>query len=156
MGTEPDSDPADLPGAAGSATAAGVPAGLLRRLAAMVYDGLLVLALWLITLLIMVLANGGEAVYGALVQSALFLEAFVFFAWFWMRAGQTAGMRAWRLRLVSADGNRITLNQATVRFFVAMVSLAAIGLGYWWALFDREHRTWPDLLSGSRVVYRRE
>ena len=120
----------------------------------MVYDGLLVLALWMITLLAMVIANAGEAVFGALVQSALFLEAFVFFAWFWSRAGQTAGMRAWRLYLVSNDGGRITLHQATVRFFGAMISLAALGLGYWWALFDRENRTWPDLLSGSRVIHR--
>ena len=120
----------------------------------MTYDGLLVLALWLITLLSMVLANGGEAVFGALVQSVLFLEAFVFFAWFWLRAGETAGMRAWRLRLVSNDGGRITLNQATVRFFTAMVSLGALGLGYWWALFDPQGRTWPDLCSGSRVLHR--
>ena len=120
----------------------------------MIYDGLLVLALWLITLLAMVAANGGEAVYGALVQSALFLEAYIFFAWFWLRAGQTAGMRAWRLRLVSRDGGAITLNQATVRFFAAMISLGALGLGYGWALFDREHRTWPDLWSRSRILYR--
>ena len=42
----------------------------------MLYDGLLVLALWLITLLAMVVANGGEAVFGALVQTTLFLEAY--------------------------------------------------------------------------------
>ena len=131
-------------------------AGLPRRLAAMFYDGLLILALWMITLLAMVVANGGEAVLGALVQSALFLEAFVFFAWFWSRAGQTAGMRAWRLHLVSTDGGRITLNQATARFFVGLLSLAALGLGYWWALFDRQRRTWPDILSGSRIVHRQE
>ena len=131
-------------------------AGLLRRLAAMVYDGLLVLALWMITLLTMVIANGGEAVLGALVQSTLLLEAFVFFAWFWMRAGQTAGMRAWRLQLVSGNGGRIGLNQATVRFFAAIIALAPLGLGYWWALFDTKRRTWPDILSGSRVVYTAE
>lgn len=120
----------------------------------MVYDGLLVLALWLITLLAMVIANGGDAVYGALVQSVLFLEAYLFFAWFWLRAGETAGMRAWRLRLVSNDGGSITLNQATVRLFAAMVSIGILGLGYWWALFDTERRTWPDLWSGSRILYR--
>ncbi len=119
----------------------------------MVYDGLLVLALWMITLLVMVVANGGEAVFGALVQTTLFLEAFVFFAWFWLRAGQTAGMRAWRLRLVAEDGGHITLNQATVRFFAAAISLGALGVGYWWALFDRQSRTWPDLWSDSRVLY---
>ena len=129
------------------------PAGLPRRLAAMIYDGLLVVALWMITLLLMVLANGGRAVFGALVQSTLLLEAFVFFAWFWMRAGQTAGMRAWRLQLVGNDTGRISLNQATVRFFAAMVALGLLGIGYWWALFDRERRTWPDILSGTRVAY---
>ena len=118
----------------------------------MVYDGLLVLALWMITLLAMVIANAGEAVFGALVQSVLFLETFVFFAWFWLRAGQTAGMRAWRLRLVSDDGSGIALNQATIRFFAAMISFAVLGLGYWWALLHPKRRTWPDLLSRSHIV----
>ena len=43
---------------------------------------------------------------------------------------------------------------ATVRFFAALISLGALGLGYWWALFDPRNRTWPDLWSGSRVLYR--
>ena len=119
----------------------------------MVYDGLLVLALWMTTLLVMVIANAGEAVFGPLVRSVLLLEAFVFFAWFWSRAGATAGMRAWRLRLVSDDGGCITLNQATVRFFAAMISLGALGLGYWWTLFDPQRRAWPDLWSGSRILH---
>ena len=127
-------------------------AGLLRRLAAMCYDALLVLAIWMITLLVMVVANGGEPVLGAPVQTLLFLEAFTFFGYFWTRAGQTAGMRAWRLRLESNDGRQISLQQVTLRFAVAMVSLGAFGVGYFWALIDRQGRTWPDLASNCRVV----
>lgn len=127
-------------------------AGLARRLAAMFYDALLILAIWMITLLVMVVANGGEPVLGAPVQTLLFLEAFTFFAYFWTRAGQTAGMRAWRLRLVSNAGGRVSLHQATLRFAVALAALGAFGIGYLWALIDRQGRTWPDLASNSRVV----
>lgn len=127
-------------------------AGLARRLAAMFYDALLILAIWMITLLVMVVANGGEPVLGAPVQSLLFLEAFTFVAYFWTRAGQTAGMRAWRLRLESNDGRRVSLHQATLRFAVALVAFGALGIGYFWALIDRQGRTWPDIASNCRVV----
>ena len=129
------------------------PARLWRRLAAMTYDGLLILAIWMLTLLLMVVANGGEAVFGAPVQSLLFLELVAFFAYFWCTGGQTAGMRAWRLRLVSDDGGSLSLNQAMLRLFGALAALAALGAGYLWALFDRQGRTWPDLLSHSRIVH---
>ena len=126
-------------------------AGLPRRLAAMFYDALLILAIWMITLLVMVVANGGEPVLGAPVQTLLFLEAFTFFAYFWTAAGQTAGMRAWQLRLVSEQGGGVSLHQATLRFAVALVAFGACGIGYLWALIDRQGRTWPDLASNSRV-----
>ena len=119
----------------------------------MTYDGLLILAIWMLTLLLMVVANGGEAVFGAPVQSLLFLELVAFFAYFWCTGGQTAGMRAWQLRLVSDDGGSLSLNQAMLRLFGALAALAALGAGYLWALFDRQGRTWPDLLSHSRIVH---
>ena len=119
----------------------------------MFYDALLILAIWMITLLTMVVANGGESVLGAPVQSLLFLEAFTFFGYFWSVAGQTVGMRAWRLRLVSNAGGRISLHQAMLRFAVALFALGAFGLGYFWALIDRRGRTWPDIASNSRVLH---
>ncbi len=127
-------------------------AGLLRRLAAMLYDALLILAIWMITLLAMVVANGGEPVLGASVQALLFLEAFTFFGYFWSAAGQTVGMRAWRLRLVSNEGGRVSLLQATLRFAVALVAVGAFGIGYFWALIDRQGRSWPDMASNCRVL----
>ncbi len=128
-------------------------ARLWRRFAAMLYDGFLILALWLVTLLIMVIFNRGDAVFGAVVQSILFLELFMFFTYFWIADGQTIGMKAWRLRLVMNSGRGPSLNQVTVRFIAACISFAALGLGYWWVFIDKRNRTWPDILSDSQIIH---
>ncbi|MDT8880672.1 RDD family protein [Halomonas saccharevitans] len=139
------------------------PAGLGRRLGAMLYDGLLVMAIWIVITALhlavvrLVLAVPAEQVgLGAAqvlsLRLLMALGAFVFFAFFWTRGGMTLGMQAWRLRVQTLDGCSITAFQALQRFLVATVSLAAFGLGYLWILFDDEKRSWPDIVSGTRVV----
>lgn len=139
------------------------PAGLGRRLGAMLYDSLLVLAIWIViaaghvavSRLIIGLPPEQVGLGGAQVLSLralLALSAFAFFAFFWTRGGMTLGMQAWRLRVQTLDGCSITLLQALQRFLVAGLSLALFGLGHVWVLFDRERRSWPDIVSGTRVV----
>ena len=48
----------------------------------------------------------------------------------WTRGGQTIGMRAWRLRVVGADGLPVAWPRALLRFVIAAVSLAAFGIGF--------------------------
>ena len=131
----------------------GAPAGLPRRLGAMLYDALLVLALWLFTLFPLV-AIANAAVAGAAVQSLVFVEMFAFSAYFWVARGQTLGMLAWHLHVVSADGNALTLRQALLRFIGGLLSVATLGLGFIWQLFDPHRRSWPDLISNTRIVHR--
>jgi len=144
------------------------PASLLRRLGAMVYDALLVLALWLLTTYLAVLAltrtpdiasdaprvrlEHMQTVDSPWLSALLVLEACAFFAYFWIRHGRTLGMQAWRLRVQRPDGGPITLPQALVRLVIAVPALACFGLGYLWILLDRERRAWPDHASGSRIV----
>ena len=128
------------------------PAGLLRRLMAMIYDALVLLAVWMLVGFVAVALNGGEANESPLFHSVLFVVTFAFFAYFWMRAGMTLGMQAWRLRVQNTEGRSITLQQSLIRFIVAIVSLAAFGVGYLWILFDSEKRSWSDIASRSRVV----
>ncbi|PRY69814.1 RDD family protein [Halomonas ventosae] len=139
------------------------PAGLGRRLGAMLYDGLLVLAIWIVmvsahlAVVRLVLEVPAEQVGTGLVQVLslrllLAVTAFVFFAFFWTRGGMTLGMQAWRLRVQTLDGCSITGFQALQRFLVAGISLFAFGLGYLWILVDGEKRSWPDIASGTRVV----
>ncbi|MBN3563940.1 RDD family protein [Aliamphritea spongicola] len=125
---------------------------LLRRLAAMVYDGLLVVAIWMCTGFVAVGLNGGESVSGPLFQSALFLITFGFFAYFWIRLGQTLGMQAWQLRVQTIDNRHINLKQALLRFMMAIVSFACGGLGFLWMLFSPSKATWHDSFSETQIV----
>lgn len=127
------------------------PAGLLRRLGAMIYDGLLMLAVWMFTLFPLVMVSNA-AVSGPAVRALLFLELYGFFAWFWMRRGQTLGMLAWRLQIHNG-GRPFTLGQATRRFLGGLAGLACLGLGYLWILIDPARRSWSDIASGSQIVH---
>jgi len=127
-------------------------AGLLRRLAACVYDWMLVLAVMMLTSVpaVALLDNAidpGNAYY----QIALVTIAVIFFAGFWSYSGQTPGMRAWRLRVVQSDGVTARFGQCTFRFLCAGVSVAAAGCGFWWMLVDANSLTWHDRWSGTKV-----
>jgi uncharacterized RDD family membrane protein YckC len=130
------------------------PAGLLRRLAALAYDTLLLTALLMCFTLVVLLVRGGEAIPAGTwwFQLALLAVTATFFAGFWTHGGQTLGMRAWRLRVVAADGGAVSYERALLRFVAAWISLAVAGLGFWWSLVDPERCCWHDRLSGTRVV----
>ncbi|SDK24951.1 RDD family protein [Billgrantia gudaonensis] len=139
------------------------PAGLGRRLGAMLYDAFLVAAIWLLVTVahVMVVRFGfglqAEAVgtgwlQRGTLQLLLLASGFGFFAFCWRRGGMTLGMQAWRLRVQTEDGRPISLGQSLVRYVVAWLSCAAFGLGYLWVLFDAERRSWPDIVSGTRTV----
>ena len=98
-----------------------VVAGLWRRLAAFVYEGLLLFG-------VVMLAG---FIYGTLTQQRhalqgqtglkifVFLVLGAYFVWFWSRHGQTLAMRTWRLRLVRADGAGIGWVRACCRYVLA-------------------------------------
>jgi len=132
------------------------PAGLFRRIAAFGYDLLLLAALLFMFTLSLFPFTGGAIEPGTLwYRLSLSAIVVLFFTGFWVRGGQTLGMKAWRLRVVAEDGGPVRWPSALVRFFAGLVSLAAAGVGFWWAAFDRERRTWHDRLSRTRIVYER-
>lgn len=130
------------------------PAALLRRLAALAYDALLLFAvLFVFTLVVILLRGGREIGPGTLwFEGSLIGIALLFCTVFWTRGGQTLGMRAWRIRVIAADGGAVTWQRAVTRFFAGWLAALPAGLGYWWALFDAQRRCWHDRLSGTRVI----
>lgn len=129
-------------------------AGLRIRLAAMLYDGFLLLAtLFLASAVVLPLAEDGAITTGnPLYTSYLFIVCFFFNAWFWMRCGQTLGMRTWKIRVQSIHGSGMSWWQALLRFLIAILSLGCLGLGYFWMLIDKQHRTWHDIYSETKVI----
>lgn len=129
-------------------------ARLLRRLAAMFYDSLLIIAIWMITTSIIVYAvTDGEAITGIAYQVLLYVEVFFFYLLFWRVKGQSLGMQVWKIRLLSNTGDRLSYKECSIRFLVATVSLICFGLGFLWMLWDKDGHTWQGKLSGTRVIF---
>ena len=134
------------------------PAGLVRRLGAMMYDFLIIVAIWMLLgfARLPFVPDGVDHMNdsaGPAFQSILFLVTFGFFTFFWRRTGQTLGMQAWRIRIQNSDGRAISMTQALMRFLSGAFSLACLGLGHFWMLFTPGKNTWPDRFSESEVVY---
>jgi uncharacterized RDD family membrane protein YckC len=131
------------------------PATLLRRLGAVLYDT--VLAGFSVVIVAAIPAYAFTALTGAKVPDVLMILLYIaltsgFFGWFWTHGGQTLGMRAWKLRVVTDTGKPINWRQAWLRCTWAMVSWAAFGTGFLIAWFDPERLTWHDRFSRTRLV----
>ncbi len=131
---------------------------LPRRLAAIVYDTLLVLPLVMVCVaaglgIRQLLGSAADSLLPAtLVQTIAVLSCVGFFGTFWLKSGQTLGMQAWRIKLVAMPGNEMTFGRVVTRCLSALLSAACLGLGYWWCIFDRRKRCWHDYLSGTELV----
>jgi uncharacterized RDD family membrane protein YckC len=114
-------------------------AGLFRRLAALLYDLLLVLALAFVATFAMLPLSHGEAILtstqgnlGRLYHALLVAVVFGYFGLCWTRSGQTLGFRAWRLRLETGVGDRLGWTAAAGRFLLGggIAVLAILGTWY--------------------------
>ncbi len=129
-------------------------ASAIRRLAALVYDSFLVVAIWMLsTTLLVALVADGDAVGGWAFQLFLYIELFGFYYAFWRMRGQTLGMQVWKIRTVTEAGQLLTSWQCILRFLAATISIATLGLGFLWILTNRERLTLYDLATDTRVVY---
>lgn len=132
-------------------------ASLLRRLGALLYDLMAIIALLMLVGALWLPFNGGEAITAEhplypLLRVTLILTPFIFYLFFWLRDGQTLGMRAWRLRIQQWDGRPIRPEQAIIRLFAAILSWLPFGLGFFWMNFTPTFRTWHDTISKTEIV----
>ncbi len=141
------------------------PATLFRRLAAIFYDFLMLIAVLIIAGFIALMLGFlppiptenqtkdiaywtikiGYQIYNAII-------CYFFFVYPWMRNGQTLGMQAWKIKVVNLDGSALSYKTASIRFFAAILSWLTFGIGFWRAIFDKEKRTWHDALSQTRLI----
>jgi len=98
-----------------------LPAPFLVRIAAMIYESLLVTAVVFVAsfIIIPVVGEMHAPWQRHLFQAYILGVLFAYFSAFWLRSGQTLAMKTWRIRLVNADGGPLTFKQAVLRFFLA-------------------------------------
>ena len=125
----------------------------------MLYDGLLIIALWFLATVPFIAIRGGDSVESdtgilhIVYQVTLFAVTYAFFVGFWTRKGRTLGMQSWGLQLQTNDAELPSVSAATIRFFAALLSWLPAGLGFLWQLWDPEQMAWHDRLSNTRLVY---
>lgn len=129
---------------------------LFMRVASAVYDGMILVALWIFaTLLLMPFTHGAidpPLPWNLPFDLYILAVSFLYLGGLWRRTGQTLGMRAWRWKVVAADGGRISWTQALTRMFAGLLSWALLGAGWLWILFDRDGLALHDRVSGTKTV----
>jgi len=123
-------------------------------LAALIYDWVLLTGVLFGATVVVLAFRAGEAFqpHDAGYSAYLIGTGAVFFSWFWIHGGQTLGMRAWKIKLITVDGRPITWRQALWRCGWALAGAACFGLGYLWLLVDPERRCWQDIASGTQII----
>ena len=132
-------------------------AGFLKRVLALVYDSLLIGAIVLVLSLLLVFVNGGYPASGSVLS---FIQFFIlvfagpiFYSYFWIaNKGQTTGMQAWKIKLVSMDESELNIKQTMLRCLISTISFVCFGLGYFWILYDKNNLSWSDLLTKTKVI----
>lgn len=138
-------------------------ASFFKRLGAYLYDlfalGAILMLAAIVALLVVTIANKVGLIDLSLYKdNAQYLSdnsfylaylSFIivgFYAYFWTKAGQTIGMKAWRLRVQNHDGSNITFTQSLIR-----AATSIFGLGNIMALFSSRN-AFQDLWAETEVV----
>jgi uncharacterized RDD family membrane protein YckC len=135
-------------------------AKILTRFAAVFLDGLI---LWVVSMVINLIAGLGMAqslgtaprgfsalyIILFLVQMAIGISYEVFFIG---KYGATLGKMACKIKVVTADGGRVTYARALGRYFAKMVSAFTCLIGYIMACFDDQKRALHDRICDTRVI----
>jgi uncharacterized RDD family membrane protein YckC len=125
-----------------------------RRLACLLYEGLVVFAVLLIGFFLpqTVLSGFGLGLTGKGLWIHVIVLLLVYFTWFWLHGGQTLPMKTWKVQLINNDGGRIRPAQALLRYLAAWPSILLFGVGIFWALFDQDKQYLHDRIAGTRIV----
>ena len=82
-----------------------------------------------------------------------YIAGWFVYHWISNATGGGWGKRIVGIRVISLDTNRApTAGAAFLRALVSVVS-GTLYLGYLWALWDPQRRTWHDKASGTTVIY---
>lgn len=126
----------------------------LKLGAAVLYEALTVLALSFVCagLFVWLAGDATQGVKRVLLQLFLWSALGVYFVRCWIKTGQTLALQAWQLKLLTQDDARLNLHQAIARYLLASISFIFLGLGFLWALVDRDKLFLHDRLLKTKII----
>ena len=128
------------------------PAGFFRRMVALFYDLILIIALCVgLTLLVTYALN--TEVESPLMYLAFLALSIGFYCYFWKKnSGQTLGMQVWKVRLAHENKSDISLIRMIYRCFLGLIFNLLFGMNYLPMLFRKDKKTLNDLLSKTFLM----
>jgi uncharacterized RDD family membrane protein YckC len=128
--------------------------GFWRRIICLLYEFLILLAIIFIASFIfhLVFRDTNASYFKPLYQLYLLFVMGYYFIWFWTHGGQTLAMQAWKIRIVTSEGQMLSNRKAIIRYLLAVTGTLFLGAGFLWALIDREHLYLHDRLAGTRLI----
>mgnify|MGYP001434988055 FL=1 len=129
--------------------------GFFRRIFALIYDSFAVLGIILSLTLLLVLVNGGAPNTGGIADYLqLLITIFsgpAFYCYFWIvNDGQTLGMQAWKIKLISEKD--LTIRICLLRCAFSTFSFLLLGIGYLYILANKERMSLADLATKTKIV----
>jgi len=131
-------------------------AGFFKRVFSLIYDSLAVIGIMLSLSLLLVLINGGsteENKFASLIQFLIItFSGPCFYTYFWLaNNGQTLGMQAWKIQLIS-NNNGLSVKDCLYRCFISIISFLIFGIGYFLIFFRKDNKSLADLLTNTQII----
>lgn len=126
-------------------------ASISARFGAYFIDGIILGVVAVSALVLIGLVWGDAAEF---LMQFLALVFYVGYYWyFWTRRdGQTPGKSVLGIRVVKVDGSPLSDVDAVIRAIGYQISSLICGIGYIWAIFDKNNQAWHDKLARTYVV----
>ena len=129
-------------------------AGFFRRIFSLVYDSLAIIGIIFSLTLLLVLLNGGSPKTGEVADyMQLIITVFsgpVFYTYFWLaNDGQTLGMQAWKIKLISEE--KLSVRICLLRCAFSTFSFLFFGIGYLYILINRDNKSLADLATNTVI-----
>jgi len=123
-----------------------------KILFANLYDLILLIAIWFVFAIPFVLWQGKSFEDNSIMVFAFQVYilgiTYIYLTYFWTQAGQTPGLRTWKLRIVNEDNSAITRYNANLRFIFTIIFFL-IG---WIGLFLPKNQLLQDRLAKTKIV----
>ena len=129
-----------------------MPVSIWRRIASIIYDALLVLAILIVMSIPFFSFNVEENnLLKITMQVYFYFIIQYFFIWFWVNNEGTLGMKTWKIKIVCNNGEKISYKKAIIRFNIAIISILFFGLGFLISFFRKDRKCLHDIISKTSL-----